>query len=171
VGEKLKPDEVIRLLKLEKHPREGGWFKETYRSSEKVTAQALPRRYGADRCFSTLIFYLITEQGFSAFHRVKSDEIFHFYLGDAAILSIIEEDGVLRNITLGQDIAQGEQLQAVVPANCWQGIYVKPGGSWSLVGAGVTPGFEYADFEEPVREALLQQYPDYRETILRLTDE
>jgi predicted cupin superfamily sugar epimerase len=161
--------DVIRLLKLEKHPCEGGWFRETYRSSEKISGSSLPKRYQADRSFATLIFYLISEQAFSTYHRVKSDEIFHYYLGDVAILSIISPEGKLSTIELGSNLEQGNVIQAVVPHGHWQAAFLKPGGRWALLGAGVAPGFDYADFEESSRETMLSQFPQHEPLILQLT--
>jgi predicted cupin superfamily sugar epimerase len=163
-------NEVMRLLKLVKHP-EGGWFRETYRSEETISSSALPQRYGSPRSFSTNIFYLITEVGFAAIHRVTSDEMFHFYLGDPAVLTIISPRGELTEICLGSGIQDGQVLQAMVPRDHWQGIYVKPGGSWSLLGATVAPGFDFQDFYQPGREEMFKLYPQHEATIMQLTRE
>lgn len=153
--------DVIQTLGLIKHPREGGWFKETYRSKESISSDCLPAKYSGERAFSTQIFYLITPTEYSRFHRVLSDGIFHFYMGARATLSILSPVGQLEEITLGHDLASGEQLQATVPAEYWQGVYLPDNAKWALLGATVAPGFEYADFSEPKRSELLQLCPHH----------
>jgi predicted cupin superfamily sugar epimerase len=167
-GGLMKAEEVIELLQLAKHP-EGGWFKETYRSRETVSSSALPERYPGSRNFSTSIYYLITETGFAAIHKVASDEVFHFHLGDPAILSIISPAGELTEICLGPGIQDGHVLQAVVARDPWQGLDLKPGGNWALLGATVAPGFDFGDFYLPGADEMLKLYPQHDATIHRLT--
>jgi len=162
--------EVISSLKLEKHPKEGGWFRETYRSDEKFDGSSLPSRYGSDRAYSTLIYYLISAEHFSGFHRLKSDEIYHFYLGDPAHLCTIGAEGSVKETVLGCDIGAGATLQALVPQGHWQAVYLKPGGKWALLGCTVSPGFEYeGDFEDGQRQSLTAQFPQHADLITRLT--
>lgn len=162
--------EVVQLLELEPHPREGGWFKEIYRSQEHIPAGGLADRYSGPRATSTLIYYLITPERYSLFHRVKSDEIFHFYLGDAASLCTIDGDnGNFESIVLGKDITRGQNLYSVVRHRCWQAVTLIPGGKWALLAATVSPGFDYQDFDEPDRDYLLRLCPEHSALITRLT--
>jgi uncharacterized protein len=159
---------IIRQLGLQPHP-EGGFYRETYRCSEKVVASALPARYGSDRDLATAIFYLLTPGNFSTLHRLKSDEIFHFYLGDAVTMLQLHADGRGETIILGQDIAGGQQLQVVAAKGVWQGMCLNDGGAFALLGTTVAPGFDFADFEVGTREALIRQYPTHAAWIERLT--
>jgi predicted cupin superfamily sugar epimerase len=162
-------EEVIKSLKLEKHPKEGGWFRETYRSDEKFDGNSLPSRYQGDRAYSTLIYYLISADRFSGFHRVESDEIFHFYLGDSACLCTIAPDGSARETILGSNIGAGQSIQSLVPHGFWQAVYLPPGGKWALLGCTVSPGFEYVDFEDGNRQSLIEEFPQHADLITRLT--
>lgn len=164
-------EEVISKLNLQRHPKEGGWFRETYRSAEKFDGNSLPSRYPSDRAYSTLIYYLISGDHFSGFHLVQSDEIFHFYLGDPALLCTIAPDGSAREVVLGSNITAGETFQALVPHGYWQAVYLKPGGKWALLGCAVSPGFEYVDFEDGKRQSLIAQFPHHADLITRLTSE
>jgi len=161
-------EKVIRLLGLEPHP-EGGFYRETYRCEERIPKSALPSRYTGDRSFGTAIYYLLTPEKFSAMHRIKSDEIFHFYLGDPATMLQLHPDGSSEVITLGHDIRAGQQLQVVVPAGTWQGIFLNDGGSFALMGTGVAPGFDFDDFEIAQRESLKKRFPRRADLIERLT--
>jgi predicted cupin superfamily sugar epimerase len=160
-------DELIRQLNLQPHPKEGGYFRETYRAAE--APGALPARYTGVRCFSTAIYYLLTPRTFSALHRLQSDEIFHFYLGDPVRTLQLEAGGQGRTLTLGSDLQRGHQLQVVVPRGIWQGSFLEPGGKFALLGCTVAPGFEYADYESGDRQALSAQYPAFADLIRRLT--
>lgn len=162
-------EEIIKILGLKPHPKEGGYFLETYRSSEKISKSDLPERYPCDKNFGTAIYYLLTPGTFSPFHRLPTDELFHFYLGDPVIMIQLHPDGSSNIITLGQDIMNGQQLQVVVPKDSWQGLYLKEGGTFGLMGTTMSPGFDYSDYEEGTREALLEQYPEHFELITRLT--
>lgn len=164
-------EEVISSLKLEKHPEEGGWFRETYRSAEKFGGGSLPSRYQGDRAYSTHMYYLISADHFSGLHLVKSDEVYHFYLGDPALLCLIAPDGTARETVLGSNISAGETLQCLVPFGHWQAVHLKPGGQWALLGCTVSPGFEYIDFEDGNRQSLLAQFPQHKELITKLTKE
>lgn len=161
--------DLIARLNLQPHPKEGGFFRETYRSTEGFAAAALPGRYGTNRCFGTAIYYLLTPQTFSALHRLASDEIFHFYLGDPVTMLQLGPDRQGRTLTLGPDILKGEHLQVMVPRGVWQGSFLNPGGSFALLGCTVAPGFEYADYESGNRQELQGQYPDFADLINRLT--
>ena len=160
--------EIIRLLDLTRHA-EGGWYRETYRSAETVPTDFLPGRPAGDRSFSTAIYFLLERGDFSALHRIKSDEVWHFYAGATLTVNVISPEGEHRAVKLGQAIRAGETLQAVVPAGCWFGAEVSGPGPYSLVGCTVSPGFDFADFELGERAELLRSYPAYEEVIRRLT--
>ncbi len=160
---------LIAHLRLEPHPKEGGFFRETYRAAESILAAALPGRYAADRCHSTAIYYLLTPPTFSALHRLKSDEVFHFYLGSPVRMLQLFPDGTGKSIVLGADILAGQCPQVVVPRGVWQGSRLEPGGNFALLGCTVAPGFDYADYEAGEPERLLREYPSFADMIRRLT--
>jgi predicted cupin superfamily sugar epimerase len=161
--------EIRKRLKLQPHPAEGGYFAETYRSEHQVAQAALPSGYPGDRSVSTAIYYMLTPDSFSAMHRLRGDEIFHFYLGDPVELLQLRGDGVCEVITLGQDIAAGMHLQHVVPAGAWQGSRLVQGGKYALLGTTVAPGFDFQDFEVGDRGKLLAEYPQNARLIRTLT--
>ncbi len=167
----LSAEDVIRALGLVPHPTEGGWYVETYRCPEEVNSTDLPSRYRGNRSFSTAIYYLLTSETVSRLHRLASDEVFHFYLGDPVVMVHLLPDGTSRMIILGHDIAAGQRPQVIVPRGTWQGAHLQEGGKWALLGCTVSPGFDYRDYEEGSRDALVAMYPDQRETIDRLTRE
>lgn len=166
-------NEIIRLLQLQPHPREGGYFRETYRSEESWGAAQVPARYQGKRCVSTAIYYLLTPATFSALHRLQSDEIFHFYAGSPVHMLQLFPDGQGQEIILGPDVLNGQQPQVLVPRGVWQGSRLAPGGKhdYALLGCTVAPGFEFADYEHGRRAALLEEYPHFRELILHLTQD
>jgi len=159
----------IEKLKLEAHP-EGGYFRQTYKSDLLIGREALPGFSGA-RAASTAIYFLLEGKNFSAFHRLRSDEMWHFYAGSALVVHVIEPAGSYSSILLGSDLEAGQTFQAVVPAGCWFASHVADWKSWALVGCTVAPGFEFADFEMAKLEELSERYPQYRELIRRLTRE
>src|SRR5204863_8042381 len=146
------------------HP-EGGWYRETYRSPDRLEAGALPPRFGAARALSTAIYYLLHAGERSALHRIKSDEVWHHYAGDAVTLWLLEAPGVPRAVRLGGD---GEP-QVVVPAGVWYGARVADSGAYALMGGTVAPGFDFADFELADRAALIATCPGERAIIETLT--
>jgi len=150
-------DELIRHLGLVPHPKEGGFFRESYRSDETLATP--PARYQGSRSVSTAIYYLLTPNTCSAIHRLQTDEIFHFYLGDPIRMLQLDADANGRTIVLGPDVLHGQQLQVVVPRGIWQGSCLEPGGAFGLLGCTVAPGFEYIDYEHGDRQTLLTQYP------------
>ena len=162
-------DQLIALLDLKPHP-EGGYYKETYRSSETISEEVLPSRYKGRRCFGTAIYYLLTAQTFSAMHRVRSDEIFHFYSGDPVEMLQLSPHGSGRVAILGSDILNGMQPQVVVDRGVWQGARLLEGGKFALLGTTVSPGFEFTDYESGHREELVKSYPQFRELIIALTN-
>jgi uncharacterized protein len=155
-------------LQLRRHP-EGGWFRETYRSGELMSRAALPPRFGGDRAFSTAIYFLLDGDDFSALHRIKQDEVFHFYDGSALYLHVIDPLGNYSMVMVGRDLSAGQMPQAVVNAGCLFGATVSDPRSYSLVGCTVAPGFDFADFEMPDREEICRQFPQHQQVIERLT--
>jgi uncharacterized protein len=164
-------DELIRHLHLQPHPKEGGYFRETYRAAEVWPSAALPARYGSDRRASTAIYYLLKPGTCSALHRLETDEVFHFYLGSPVRMLHLMPDGTGRTVVMGPDVLAGQQLQVVVPRGVWQGSLLEPGGDFALMGCTVAPGFEYADYANGERAALVAQYPGFAELIAQLTPE
>jgi uncharacterized protein len=162
-------EEIIELLKLKPHPKEGGFFSETWRADETIPANVLPTRYTGPRAFGTCIYYLLTPTTFSAMHRVASDEVFHFYLGDAVEMLQLPTDGAGRTVVLGLDLQAGMRPQVIVPRSVWQGSRLVAGGTFALLGATVAPGFEFADYEYGRRDDLLRLGPQFRDKILALT--
>jgi uncharacterized protein len=165
----------IDRLNLQPHP-EGGWYRETYRASLMLPQAALPGFTG-DRAASTAIYFLLEGDQFSAFHRLRSDEVWHFYAGSGLVVHVIELGGQYSELLLGSDAASPEQFQtvaqfqAVVPAGCWFGSSLRHPDTWALVGCTVAPGFDFADFEIAKRDELAAQYPKHRNIIQRLTRE
>jgi predicted cupin superfamily sugar epimerase len=166
----LTAQEVIRLLGLSPHP-EGGFFRETFRAEE--LPMALPER-GA-RSSSTAIYFLLQRGDFSAFHRVRSNEAWHHYLGASLELHLLEASGHQR-LVLGPRLELGERPQAVVPRGVLQAARLVSSPSsppseydFALVGCTVAPGFDFADFEMPSRSALLGELPAHRAIIQDLT--
>ena len=160
-------DQLIQKYHLAPHP-EGGWYTQTYKSNEQIAADALPNRFGANRAFSTAIYFLLEQGNFSAFHRIKSDECWHFYAGDPLLIYIIEQNGELKIISLGNDPEKGQSFQYVVPANCWFGSRPAPKSEYCFVGCTVSPGFEFDDFELANRNDLSAMYPQHKEIIKEL---
>lgn len=162
-------DELIALLHLKPLQIEGGYFIETYRSGDNLAGECLPGRYSGPRSVSTAIYYLLTPGTFSEMHRVNSDEIFHFYLGDPVEMLELHPDGSGRRIVLGSDVTTGQRPQHVVPAGVWQGTRLIDGGSFALMGTTVSPGFSYEDYTSGNRDDLSGTYPQFGEMIGKLT--
>jgi predicted cupin superfamily sugar epimerase len=158
----------IDTLDLVPHP-EGGFYRETYRSLETVEAHHLPSRFGGRRAHATAIYFLLPGDQISALHRIKSDEVWHFYAGSPLVLSIIHPDGRLEERRLGPDPGRAESFQAAVPAGAWYGAALDDREAYALVGGTVAPGFDFADFELGDRATLLARFPQHRSTVLRLT--
>lgn len=163
--------EIIDALRLQPHPIEGGFFRETYRSRGVVPATALPGGYrsGTDRSIGTAIYYLLTSDTFSELHRLPTEEVFHLYLGGPVRMLQLFPDGDGREIVIGSDILAGQQPQVVVPPGVWQGSRLEPGVEFALLGATMAPGFDYADYEQGGRSDLIAQYPEHADMIRELT--
>ncbi len=158
----------VEKLGLLPHP-EGGFYKENYRSGLTINVENGRERFPNGRSFSTGIYYLLEKGDFSAFHRIKSDEMWHFYAGDPLEIYFFDAGGLLQRIKLGKNPEAGEYFQAVVPANSWFASRPASGSSYSLVGCTVAPGFDFQDFEMAEKEHLLKEFPGNSEIILQLT--
>lgn len=160
----MNAQQIIKKFNLETHP-EGGYFKETYRS-ELV---AVPEGFKSERNYSTSIYFLITNEAFSAFHKVNQDEIWHFYIGSCIHLHLIHPNGKYELIKVGNQITDGEVPQFVVPAQTWFAAEVVEEHQFAFVGCTVSPGFDFKDFELANREALTSKFPNHKNIIKRLT--
>lgn len=157
----------IEYLGLQPHP-EGGHFKEIYRSSVTVPGEALGR-YDGPRNLGTSIYFLLQDDEVSLLHRIRQDELWHFYVGAALVVHVIDSEGNYYPIRMGSDPDASQCLQAMVPGGTLFGATVEGGEGYSLVGCTCVPGFDFADFEVPSSEDLLEHYPQHRELIDRLT--
>jgi hypothetical protein len=158
-------EQIIEMFGMKPLQGEGGYYVETYRSEESHRLAGCPGK----RNFGSAILYLLTPDTFSRLHRLRSDEVWHFYLGDPATMLQLYPDGSDELITLGQDIQAGWQVQTVVPAGTWQGCFLNEGGKFALMGTTVAPAFDFADFQPADRNELLKKYPVPKNLILRLT--
>ena len=158
----------IEKLQLAPHP-EGGYFRQTYRSEVVIAREALPAGFSGARAVSTAIYFLLEGENFSAFHRLRSDEVWHFYVGEPLIVHVMDADGKYSRILLGDDPEAGQVLQAVVRAGSWFASHVADWKGFAVVGCTVAPGFDFTDFEMGKREELVARYPEFRKVIERLT--
>lgn len=149
---------VVAHLGLVPLEGEGGLYRQTYRLAGAGTAPA-----------ATAIYYLLTPETFSEFHRLPSDELYHFYLGDPVALTRLTPDGEAITHMLGADLLAGMAVQRLVPAGDWQGSQLVPGGEYALMGTTMTPGFDPATYERGRRHDLLARYPRAASTIDALT--
>lgn len=161
-------DSIIQSYKMLPHP-EGGFYKETYRSVIELDGKSLENGMEGTRNCSTAILFLLIQDSFSAFHRIKSDEIWHFYDGDPVQIHVIEPNGNYHLIKLGKNASKNEVFQAVVPAGAW--FASKTEGEYSLVGCTVAPGFDFADFELANAENLASEFPANRDLIIQFCRE
>jgi predicted cupin superfamily sugar epimerase len=166
----LTADEVKQLLGLTPHPREGGWFIQTYAASETLAPAAFAdSRYSSPRRTSTAIYYLLEQATFSEMHCLRSDEVFHFYAGDPVEMLQLLPDGSGQTIVIGNDLAAGQSPQVLVERGVWQGSRLLEGGTWALLGCTVSPGFEYVDYDSASRKELTSRWPAFAEKIAALT--
>jgi uncharacterized protein len=160
--------QYVEKLHLQPHP-EGGYFKETYRCSENIESSCLPERFTGSRSISTSIYYLLEQGDYSGFHKIKSDECWHFYAGGQLLIHVIETTGNYYCIKLGGDILSGETFQFVVPAGAWFASEPAADVEFSLVGCTVAPGFDFEDFGMAEKNEMMKLFPEYRKIIERLT--
>lgn len=157
----------IQKLQLNKHP-EGGYFKEIYRAGEMFFIEA-PNK-NLKRNVSTSIYFLLDGAQVSKFHRLKSDELWHFYDGTSVKVYIIDKEGRLTEILLGKKTENGELFQAVIKKNTWFAAEVVNKRSFALIGCTVSPGFDFSDFELAERKTLSKQFPKLKDLIFRFTN-
>jgi predicted cupin superfamily sugar epimerase len=163
-------EDVKKLLGLRLHPREGGWYVRTYEAAELVAAAAFADgRYAGARRTGTAIYYLLEPETFSEMHRLQSDEVFHFYAGDAVEMLQLKDGGSGEMVVIGNDLSRGQQPQVVVERGVWQGSRLVKGGLWALLGCTVSPGFEFEDYETGERAELSVGWPEFAAEIAALT--
>jgi predicted cupin superfamily sugar epimerase len=160
----------IEKLCLERHP-EGGYYRQSYKATLILAKESLPPEFTGPRAASTAIYFLLEAENFSAFHRLRSDEVWHFYVGSTLVVHVIDQHGGYSEILLGSDPEAGEALQAVAKAGCWFASRVRDGKGFALVGCTVAPGFDFEDFEMAKRKELVREYPQHRGVIERFTRE
>lgn len=156
----------IEKLGLQKHP-EGGWFKEVYRSEDVVTSNALPKGFSGERNFSTSIYYLLEGDDFSAFHRIKSDELWHYYTGTSCIEIVWIDGEQIRKSKVGSNIESNEYFQVVIPKNHWFAAHLLSKNGFALVGCTVSPGFNFNDFEM-ADKSLIEDFPELKDVFKKL---
>lgn len=163
--------EVLKeLLGLRPHPQEGGWYVRTYEADELLpAANFVDARYAGPRRTATAIYYLLEPDTFSEMHLLQSDEIFHFYAGDAVEMLQLFADGTSKRVVIGNDFEAGERPQVVAPRGVWQGSRLVAGGKWTLLGCTVSPGFEFEDYKPGDRTTLIAGWPQAEEMIVALT--
>lgn len=153
--------DYVQALQLQAHP-EAGWYAEVFRSEVKFH----PTGFSGERSAITAIYFLLEKGQFSALHRIKSDENWHFYEGDPLEIIEIDPEGNLTITVLGRNLQKGQHLFYTVKAGHWFGSRPAPESDFSLVGCTVAPGFDFADFEMPGLDWFLQEFPQH-ENILR----
>ena len=158
----------IDKLQLVPHP-EGGYYRESYRCDFSIAREALPPQFTGPRPASTAIYFLLDGENFSAFHRLRSDELWHFHAGSPILVHVIEPEGGYSEVRLGADPDAGEVLQAVVKAGRWFASRLSDPQSFALAGCTVSPGFDFEDFELAKRAELVRLYPQHRELIEQMT--
>jgi len=164
----ITPKSLVEKFNLLPHP-EGGFFKENYRSVETIPKSSLPKRFDGSRNYCSAIYFLLEQGSFSAFHKINSDECWHFYAGSSLLIYVIHLNGKLQIIKMGNNVNEGEQFQAVVPAECWFASEPAKYSAYSFVGCTVAPGFDFNDFELAKAIALSKLYPQHKLLIDRLT--
>ena len=162
-----KAKQYIKQLGLAKHP-EGGYFREIYRSGEIIRAKNLPKRYKSSRNFSTSIYFLLEGKQISTFHKLKSDELWHFYDGSSVIIYIIDKKGRLSPQKLGRE--RDCSFQSIIKRGQWFAAEIENKNSFSLFGCTVSPGFDFEDFELANQDMLIKLFPKHESLISRLTN-
>jgi hypothetical protein len=163
-------EQIIHHLQLQPHP-EGGYYKEIYRSEGIIKAGCLPQNFGGDRHYATSIYYLLQKEDYSAFHRIKSDEIWHFYAGGNLLLHAIDGAGNYNRFILGASLEEGTEFQVMMPVGVWFAAEPAPGTDFTLAGCTVSPAFDFRDFEMAKKDSLSEQFPQHRQIIERLCRE
>ncbi|HEX4850517.1 MAG TPA: cupin domain-containing protein [Puia sp.] len=160
----------IEKLNLQPHI-EGGHYREIYRSSCIISQSSLPAAFSGDRHIATSIYFLLEAGRYSSFHKILSDETWHFYAGDCLLIYEITEEGSLNTHRLGKDPEKMEHFQVIIPAGHWFAARPDHGTDYALVGCTVSPGFNFSDFELAKGDELTKRFPAHRELILELSSE
>jgi uncharacterized protein len=163
-----KTDEIIINLRLSPHP-EGGFYRETYRSADEIEQDDLYEEFNGRRSFSTCIYFLLTSDTFSAFHKIRQDEIWHFYDGSPLRLHMISDKGIYSDVIIGREFSKGQIPQFVIPAGTWFAAEVLNENDHTLLGCTVSPGFDFQDFTLAHRNDLIKSFPQHAELITQLT--
>lgn len=150
----------IKKFGLNQHV-EGGSFIETYRSTGQIFKEQLPLTFKGDCNMSTAIYFLLEHGQYSAFHKIASDEMWHFYEGQTLCIYELDQTGKMTCHKLGRDLENGETFQCVIKAGNWFGSRCEVPGGFSLVGCTVAPGFDFNDFELANKTELINQFPQH----------
>lgn len=172
---RLNAEYWISKLNLIPHP-EGGYYRRTYQCAEKISDKELSVEFSDQRMLATSIYFLLTVDEVSNFHRLKSDEIWYFHAGAPLTVYVIHENGALEEMHLGLDLEKGQVPQVTVPKGTIFGSKLtaldeQTEDDYALVSCMVTPGFDYRDFELFSRSELLAMYPQHEDIIRELTRE
>jgi uncharacterized protein len=159
--------QLIDKYKLQPHP-EGGWYTQTYKSIGTIPSCSVPEEFPDSRPYSTAIYFLLEKGNYSAFHRIKSDECWHFYYGDPLEIFVLKQNGELQIITLANNFEETQHFQFIVPANSWFASRPAAGSAFSFVGCTVSPGFTFEDFELAKQTELISTFPTHKEIIIQL---
>lgn len=154
----------IQHFNLLPHP-EGGFYRETYRSTLEIDHKDLPVGYDGNRRLSTSIYYLLRSGEMSRFHRLRSDELWYFHYGGVLKIILIDQEGHKHTRLLGANVEKAEHMQVLIPAGTVFAAEVAGKESYSLIGCMVSPGFEFQDFELFSQEDLIQAYPQHSDLI------
>ena len=165
----LTAQRIIELLQLEPLPIEGGYFRRTYCSADTIDVAGLPNRYSQAKAMGSTIYFFLHGGHCSALHRLYTDEIYHFYLGDPVELLLLLPNGTSNVVILGPDLEAGQNVQVVVPRGVWHGSRLRAGGRFALMGTNMAPAYDPTDFELGERKALIRQFPMHKELIRALT--
>ncbi|MEL6917457.1 MAG: cupin domain-containing protein [Bacteroidota bacterium] len=165
-------ERIIKSLQLKQHP-EGGYYRETYRSIHEIGEKELGNAYQGKRNYATSIYFLLTADTFSAFHKIKQDEIWHFYKGTPIELHMISAEGIYSCVSIGNAIDIGQLPQFVVKGGCWFAARIEQNAKqdYALVGCTVSPGFDFRDFTLPNQKELIQLFPQHRKIVSELSRE
>ena len=157
----------IKCLALKTHP-EGGYYRETYRSAQRIPRRVLPGGYRGARAASTAIYFLLKRGQVSRLHRIRSDELWHHYTGGSLTIHCLHPTGGYTQVRLGLKLDRGEQPQIMIPAGTWFGATLVRGAPFALVGCTVAPGFEFDDFEMGRASVLRREFPAHKAIITQL---
>jgi predicted cupin superfamily sugar epimerase len=175
---------LVEKLNLRELYGEGGYYRETYRSKENILINSFDNHDNKDKLYClaenntnltntrsifTLIYYLLDGDQFSAFHKVRFDEIWHFYKGSTVSLYLLTDNKKLLSIQLGNNFDNGEHMHYVIKGNTWFAAEINDKSSYSLIGCSVSPGFDFKDFKLGSKSELKKIYPQYEFLIEKLS--